>query len=139
MVRTKGAAATQANYQAAIGTVPGKYKSGIDRTQGWQADAIAGEDLYGQAVQEAVADRRRAKGLQRVSDSEWKAAAGGKGAERIGRGMSASLPKYGAAMGEVLQVIESVSIGERTTDPDTNIDNRVKPIARALHDWKRTR
>lgn len=139
MVKTKGASATSANYNAAIGRVPGAYKTGVEQTSGWQASAMAGETLYGQKVQEAVANRSRERGISRVSDSEWKTAAAGKGAARIGQGMQASAPKYASAMGEVLSVIEGVSIAARSADPMANVDGRVKPIVQALADYKKRR
>jgi len=42
-----------------------------------------------------------------------------------------------AGLTNVLATIESTSIGERTADPMANVDNRVKPLVRALHDMKR--
>jgi len=139
MVRTKGIGATVKGYTDAIGNVPGRYKDGIDRTTDWQANAIQAEGLWADKIQEAISDRSRERGLQRTSDGEWKQAAGGKGAARIGAGMRESLPKYQQAMGEVLSVIEGVSIPDRVADPMANVDNRVKPIVEALVNYKKSR
>lgn len=134
MVDTKPMAEVQANWEGSIGRVPGAYSAGINRATNWNAKAIAGEDNYAAGVSEAVAAKRRAAKLAEVSDAEWKGAALDKGAKRIGSGMTAAKGKYNRKMGEVLNVIQGVSIAERTLDVDANIDGRVKPIAHALHD-----
>jgi len=127
------------NYSDAIGGVPAKYKAGVSRTQNWQEKAIAGESLYGQKVSEAVANQSRAKGLAKVSNEQWKSKAAGKGATRIGQGMTESLPKFQSGIAPVLDVIRNTSIGARTADPMANVDNRVKPLVKALHDYKRSK
>lgn len=133
MVDTKPMAEVQANWEGSIGRVPTSYATGIGRTTNWNAKAIAGEDNYAAGVTEAVAAKRRAAKLAEVSDAEWKAAALDKGAKRIGAGMTAAKGKYARKMGEVINVIQGVSIADRTQDIDANIDGRVKPIAHALH------
>ena len=50
--------------------------------------------------------------------------------------MQESLPKMRTGMGEVLSVIEGVTIAPRTADPMANVDNRVKPIVSALAKMK---
>jgi len=137
MVKTKGISATTKAWKDAQGSVPSKYKDGVARTTNWQASAIEGESNYVAGVQDAISRGARAKGIADVSDSEWKEAATKKGASRIGPGMAAAEPKYTRKMGEVISTIEGVSIAPRTQDPMSNIDNRVKPIAKALYDMKR--
>ena len=137
MVKTKGLAQTQANWDGAIGQAASKYKVGVEAADNVIEKAIAAEDNYAAGVSEAVANRTRVKGLQKTSTAEWKAAASTKGAQRIGPGMTAAKAKFGAGMGEVLSTIESVQIAARTQDPMANIDNRVKPIAAALYAMKR--
>ena len=139
MVKVKPMSQITANYKSAIGSVPAKYKTGIEGTTDWQSKAMAGEDLYAEKIQEAISNQSRARGISRVSDGEWKSAAAGKGAARIGAGMNESLPKYTSIMTEVRSVLEGVSLPERVADPMQNIDNRVKPIAQALHNWKANR
>ena len=137
MVKTKGIEQTMKNYEGAIGSVPGKYKDGVSNASGVIAAGVAAEQLWADKMQEAISNRTRAKGLEKSSDEEWKRAALGKGASRIGQGMQESLPKMRTGMGEVLSVIEGVTIAPRTADPMANVDNRVKPIV--SEDGKRKR
>ncbi|GAI75076.1 unnamed protein product [marine sediment metagenome] len=132
MVRTKGLERTNANWKASHGRVSAAYSAGIDGAQDVIAKAIAGEDNYAAGVSNAVANRSRAKGLEKVSDADWKKAAKEKGAPRIVSGMKAGEGKYSAGMSKNLSVIESVTIPPRTQDGMANIDNRLKPIAAAL-------
>ena len=133
MVKTKGLSATQANWDAGIGRAPAAYTKGVQGTTDWQAKAIAGESLYAEKVQEAVANHSRAAGISKTSDSEWQQAALSKGAQRIGPGMTAAKAKFNAGISKVLSVIEATSIAPRSADPMANVDGRVKPIVAALH------
>ena len=137
MVKTKGIEATRRNYEAAIGLVPARYKAGVEGNTDQNEKAQAAEALYAAKVQEAIASKARVRGLQKSSTAAWKAAAINKGAARIATGMTEGLPKFASGMGEVLTTIEGVSIAERTADPMANVDGRVKPIVKALHDMKR--
>jgi len=137
MVRTKGLEATMQNYQAGIGVAPARYKQGVQAAQNTIENAIAAEPLYAAKVQEAIANKSRVKGLQKTSTAEWKQRASDLGAARIGPGMNAALPKMRRGISEVLSTIEGVTIAERTSDPESNVDGRVKPIVRALYDMKR--
>ena len=132
MVKTIGAAAASENWKKAIPRVAEAYGAGINRTTGWKEAAVAGEGNYAAGVQKAVANRSREAGLNAVTDGDWKEGAINKGKSRIGQGMSASAPWQATQAAKVISVIESAQIGERTLDVDANIDNRVKPLARAL-------
>ena len=136
MVDTKSNEQTQKNWEASHGRVPAAYAEGVRGAKDVIAKAIAGEALYAQKVQEAVASGRRARKLAEVSDEQWRAAALDKGASRIATGMVASKAKYQRGIGRVLDTIRSVNLAPRSADPMANVDNRVKPLVKALHDLK---
>ena len=136
MVKTKGKAAARKNWNDAIGRVPSKYAEGVSRTTDWKEKAIAGDDLYKERVIAAAQAGRRAKGIEKVSNEEWKRKAQEKGAARIGAGMNAAKEDYGRGIDRVIDTLEGIELLPRTADVDSNIDNRVKPIARALRKMK---
>lgn len=136
MVKTKGLAATQANWEGAIGTVPARYAEGIKQATDVINKAIMAEDNYAAGVQRAVSTGARVKGLQKISDADWQAAALAKGAPRIAQGMTEAKAKFGSGMGKVLAIIEGVTIAEKTQDVAANVTNRVLPIAMALRNAK---
>lgn len=137
MVDTKPLNVVQKKWEDAIGSVPARYKEGVEGATNWQTKAIEGEGLYAEKVQEAISAKRRASGIASVSDADWKNAAANKGATRIGPGMSASKGKFGRGIADVLNTIQGVQIGPRTADPMANVDNRVKPIVSALAAMKK--
>lgn len=136
MVDTKSNEQATKNWEGAIGRVPAAYSEGVANAKDVIAKAIAGEELYAQKVQEAIASKKRARKLAEVSDEQWRAAAIDKGAARIGPGMTAAKAKFSTGIGKVLDVIRGVTIAPRVADPMANIDNRVKPIVAALHKLK---
>lgn len=137
MVKVKSASEIDKNYRDAIGRVPGKYKSGVERTNDWQEKAAAGEDLYAAKVQEAVAARSREKGIMATTNEEWKSKAASLGAERIGRGMTENAAKRTRKFEPFRAALEGVTLPPRTADPMANVDARVKPIVEALVNTKK--
>lgn len=137
MVDTKPLAIVTKNYEGSIARVPTAYKTGVNAATNVIAKGVAAEDLYATKVQEAIASKRRATELAKVTDAEWKAAASDKGARRIGEGMTKSLPKFNKGIAEVLSTINGVEIAPRTADPMANVDGRVKPIVAALAAMKK--
>jgi len=134
MVETKGAATAVKNWEDAISKVPTRYEQGVQAAKNVIEKSKAAEDLWKEKIIDAANREARKKGLEKVTDSEWKAAALSKGKARIGEGMRASLDKFRAGISEVISVIESIQLESRTADPEANVDRRVKPIVKALHE-----
>jgi len=140
MVKIKSAGQIDANYKAAIGRVPGAYKTGVMATSDWQEKAAsnAAEELWKQKIAEAAAANRRQKAVSQVSNAEWQGKAANIGAARIGAGMSANADKRTRNFEPYRNAIEGVSLPPRTADAMANVDARVKPIVGALVDTKKS-
>ena len=140
MVKIKSAGQIDANYKAAIGRVPGAYKTGVMATSDWaeKASSTEAEELYAAKIAEAVAAKRRQKAVSAVSNSEWQGRAANIGASRIGAGMSANADKRTRNFEPYRSAIEGVSLPARTADPMANVDARVKPIVSALVETKKS-
>lgn len=136
MVETKGISATKENYEKAIPYVAEKYGNGVANAKDVIKKSIDAEKLYAAQMQKSIAEKRRAEGLKKITDEDWKNAAISKGKARIGGGMAASLPKYEDKMGKVLNTIESTVIPERTADIGQNVMNRCGGMAKALNKAK---
>lgn len=119
------------NYQGAIGIVGERYRTGIEGTTGWKDAAVAGQGLYVQRMQDQSVLARREKGLQKVTDADWKQNALNKGVTRIGPGMSAAVDKQAQGYEPVRAALESLTLAPRVADANTNIDNRVKAVVAA--------
>ena len=124
------------NWRGSQSRIPSAYTKGIDRTQGFIQKAIEGQANYEAAMSDPTVLHRRAEKLAASSDEVWKQGAKQKGAKNIVAGMKLADQKMSSGMAKNLATIQGVSIPPRTRDPMQNIDNRLKPIAEALHRQK---
>ena len=140
MVKIKSASEIDKKYKDAISRVPANYKAGVMRTSDWQEKASSNEaeDLWKAKIAEAAAANRRQKAVAAVSNADWQSKAANIGATRIGAGMTAGADKRTRNFEPFRSAIEGVSLAPRVADPMANIDNRVKPIAQALVDTKKS-
>lgn len=136
MVETKGIGATKAAYERAIPGVAEKYGAGVMGAKDVIKKSIEAEALYAEQMRKSISEKRRAEGLKKINDDDWKKAAIDKGKLRIGGGMAASLPKYEDKMGKVLDTIESTSLPARTADIGQNVMQRCGGMAKALNKAK---
>ncbi len=131
-MKVKSAQVADQNYRNSIAAVPGKYASGIQATNNWQEKTIAGEALYAEKVQEAIAAQRRAKAVAAVSNEDWKNKALKLGQARIAQGMTENAGKRAKNWEPYRQTLEATSLPERTADPMQNVTNRVGAVVSAL-------
>ena len=121
------------NYKNSASLIPERYESGINRAE-WQGPALEGQQLYKtQMKKDSILDRRE-KGIQDVTDTEFRAAAISKGKGVIRERVEKAVDKQVAGYRPIAAAIESVTLEPLTDDIDTNIDRRVKPIAKAAHE-----
>lgn len=130
----KPLAEARANFEAAATVVPTRYKTGVQRAD-WHGPASSdqAESNYAAGVQQAVSDHRRQRRIQAMSNQDWQAGAVNKGATIIGERMRAAAGKYEKNFAPIYQEVERAvhSLPQRTIDPLTNIDQRLKPIVTA--------
>ncbi len=131
-MKTKSIEEVEANFRSGAAVAPSRYAAAVAKTTGVIAAAIAGEALWAQKMQTAIANKTRMKALGKVTDSEWQEAASGKGAQRIGPGMTASAEKQSKNFAPYLSSLQGINLPARTADPAQNVLNRVTPIAVAL-------
>lgn len=86
-----------------------KYERGIAATDNWQADTLRGEKNYEDGVKRAITEKKFGKGVEKVTDAEWKEQAMKK-ADRLPSGIEAAKGKFKENMAPVLEHIkDSVS------------------------------
>ena len=124
-------------YQGSISRVPQRYADKVKKVTGFVEKAKAGESLYAQKMQEAIANRSREKGLNNITDADWQNAALNKGAARIGPGMSAAVDKQVQGYEPYRQALASVELPARTADPMANVQNRVGGVVKVMVETKR--
>ena len=132
MVKTKGIERSTQNWKSGVAGASGRYTEGINATNDWQEKAVAAKTAYEQGIQKSIANNSRERGLQRVSNSEWKQKAATKGSQRWAPGVNAAEADYRKGMQGVLSVIESVPEHVKTGDIETDVRETTIKIAKAL-------
>jgi hypothetical protein len=126
-----------ANYKSGASVAPGRWVPAVNRAK-WQEKSIEGQGLYDAQLSIAEVRARRASSIAKIPDSEWRATTVAKGKDIIGTRMTAAADKQVAGWRPYGTALEGVTLVARTTSPETNVDNRVKPIVRAMVDTKKT-
>lgn len=101
----------------------------------WKAEAVAGEDNFKKAMQDVISKERRKKGIEKVSDEEWR---GGieKNKDRYGQGVKNSESKMESGMEPVLNDIKAELANLPKRGPKGSAANfdRSKQLGMKLHD-----
>ena len=116
------------NYDQSTSIVTTRYKAGVTSAS-WKDAAIAGQDLYVATMQDPTVLARRNKGINKVSDDEWRKDTLDKGSGVIAARMKAAAGKQAANFEPYRAALEGMTLPARTTDPAQNVANRVTPIA----------
>ncbi|GAI89647.1 unnamed protein product, partial [marine sediment metagenome] len=115
----------KANLEASIAYIPERYKAGVAAADWFgPASSEQAEKNYATAVSVAITNKRRQKGIKRVSNEEWKTAAMDRGSVNIGPAMTATIDKWAARWGPMYDKVQSVVHGlpPKTTDFMANIN-----------------
>jgi len=133
MVKVKPLDVIRENYRAGATVAPARYKDAVSRAS-WKdaAASTEAEELFKAKMSEVLAEERRRKGIEKVTDAEWRDAAVKKGATRIGPGMTAAVEKHATRYAPFRSALEAVTLPPKSADPIANVDSRVKPIVSAL-------
>ena len=134
-MKVKSQSDIKKNYEQATSIVTERYKTGV-ASANWKDDALAGQDLYVQTMQDPNVLARRNKGINKVSDDEWRKDTLDKGSGVIAARMKAASPKQAANFEPYRAALEGMTLPARTTDPAQNVANRVTPIAVKFRDIK---
>ncbi len=134
-MKVKPQSEIKANYEMSTGTVTPKYTAGVARGE-WKDPALAGQGLYTQMMSNPSVLARREKGINKVSNEEWRAAAKDKGAGIIAARMKLASGKQATNFEPYRTALEGISLPAKTADPATNVINRVTPIAVKFRELK---
>jgi len=110
-IKTKSLADTVDKWGKNTSTAGPYYTKGVENPKRPCIEsAKAAEELYNSGVIEAISRGAFGKGLSKVSESDWKDAASGKGASRYPAGCKAGQPKFSKGMGPVLSHMQSIDL-----------------------------
>ena len=134
-MKVKSSSEIKKNFEQSTAIVTERYKSGVSDAQ-WKDSAIQGQDLYVQAMQNPTVLARRSKGINKVSDEQWRTSATTKGAPVIAQRMKDASGKQASGFEPYRVALENMTLPSRTTDPAQNVANRVTPIAVKFRELK---
>lgn len=127
-MKVKAQSDIKKNYEQSTSIVTDRYKTGV-QNGAWKDPALAGQDLYVAKMQDPNVLGRRNKGINKVSDDQWRGAATTKGAPVIAARMKDASGKQASNFEPYRAALEGMTLPAKTTDPAQNVMNRVTPIA----------
>ena len=126
-------------WEERAGMAEDDYRYGIQNSEDWQSKTLNAAKNWEAGIQQAIREKRFETGVSRVTTEEWRRKAIEKGARRFVEGVRTAVEDYGKAMGEVLRVLEGITLPERGPRGDPKNIDRVRVIAETLHKWRVSR
>lgn len=136
MVGVKPETEIKKNYERSTALVPERFEAGVKRAI-WQAPSVAGQALYEEQMRRDEILRRRLRGVERVSDEQWRVDTVQKGKNIIAQRMLDASQKQVDGFRPYREVLLATDLPPRVADPMQNLMNRAGAIVRALSDKKR--
>jgi hypothetical protein len=113
------------------------YESGVQNPRNDWADATeAAQENYETGIQDAIADKRFAKGVRKAGTSKWKNNTLEKGPERFAQGVRLSESEFSNGIQPFIETIENTTLPPRFPKGDPRNLDRVRVMAEALRQKK---
>lgn len=114
----------------------GEYASGVQSPKRpWAASAAAAKDVHAQAIQEAIAEGRYEKGINKAGDAAWSQGVQNKGRTRYQQGVTVAQTKYQTGFAPYAAALGGVTLSPR--GPKGQNYNRVQEVGEALRQAKK--
>lgn len=138
MVKVKDMSTAKANYEGSASEAVRRWKQEIPKAD-WKEPSLASGavELHRTKTIEALDAGRREKGIEKVSDAEWRNRTVAKGGPTMASNMKVSSSKWASNFTPYKQALEALDLPAKTADVDSNIDNRLRPVVHALVDKKK--
>ncbi|TKJ36869.1 hypothetical protein CEE36_11320 [candidate division TA06 bacterium B3_TA06] len=131
MVKVKPESEIKKNYEDSTALVPARFEAGVKGAT-WQAEALEGQDLYEEQMRKDEILKRRASGIEKVSDEAWRKNTVDKGRNIIGARMKAASGKQVAGFRPYREALLTVELLPKTADPMQNLINRAGAVVMAM-------
>lgn len=113
------------------------YENGVrNPTEDWASKTSGAEGAWSAGVQDAITNKRFARGIREAGTEKWQRKTTEVGIGRWGAGVRAAGDDYQAGFDPYRQVISSVSLPARYPKGDPRNFDRVAAVANALHKKK---
>ena len=125
------------HLEAAITYIPERYKEGISKAD-WFNAAVSdlAEKHYAEEISKAIADKRRQKGIKKLSNVDWQKKAIEKGAPVIGERLRGALDEWEANWGAMYDKIVALvpKLPPKTPDWRKNVTER---LIKVVEEWRK--
>lgn len=126
--------------QKFIRVTPGRvddYVSGVsDPNVKWQEPTVAAAGNYGEGVQQAIAEKRFEKGVNRAGEGDWRDGVTGKGKDRFGPGVRGALERYTKGFDPFRNAIERATLPVKGIRGSAQNTERSAAMQRILHETR---
>lgn len=136
-IAVKDAAASAKKFSSRGAVAGPDYASGVANAGGrWQANAKAGAPNFAAGVQDAIANDRFSKGVDKAGAAKYQDRASTVGAQRFPAGIQAAEQTWATATAPYLQVIAGANLPPRGPKGDPRNQQRSQMIADLLRKKK---
>ena len=136
-MKVKPESEIEKNYKASTALVPDRFEAGV-KSATWQGAALEGQDLYETKMRMEEILRRRASGIQKVSDDSWRTDTVQKGKNIIGQRMQAASGKQVQGYRPYREALVSLDLPPRTADPMQNLITRAGAVVQTQVNVKKS-
>ena len=136
MVKVKPESDAKKNYEDSTALVPARFEAGV-KNASWQDKAKEGQDLYEEQMRNSDVLKRRATGIEKVSDESWRKDTINKGKNIIGARMKDASDKQITNFRPYRDALTALDLPPKTADPMANLMNRAGAVVKALVDKKK--
>ena len=132
-VRQGGAA----RWVRRAGAAQPEYEAGVkDPRNDWQQATVAAAPVQAAAVQQAIAQKRYERGVQKAGTDKWRNKSLSKGSQRYAPGVADGQNDYANAVQPFLDKLASIQLPPRGPKGDPKNYQRVVVIGQALNQLK---
>lgn len=137
MPAVKSVAVAADKWVRRAGQASQDYARGVQSPRkSWQEATSEAAEAQAAGVQQAIAEGRFEKGVQKAGNGKWQRKASTLGAQRFGPGVAAAKADYESGFSPYASVIQGVSLPPRGPKGDPRNYERTKAIGEALHEAK---
>jgi hypothetical protein len=136
MVKVKPESDAKKNYEDSTALVPARFEAGV-KSASWQDAAKEGQDLYVTQMTNSDVLARRSKGIDKVSDEQWRIKTVQKGKNIIGTRMKDASEDQVRGFRPYREALVAVELPPKVADPMANLMNRAGAVVKALVDKKK--
>lgn len=120
-MKVKSLETIKANFKNSISEANRRYGTETAKTTGVIEAAKAGQANYEAQMTNISVLKRRAAGLDKVTDADWQKGIATKGISRHSQGMNASVDKQANNFAPFKSALEGTTLTPRSIDPRANL------------------